>query len=755
MVEDISERKRAEDALRRSEATLRSVNQQMQMVIGSSPLAIYSRDREGLLTSWNPAAERMFGWKAEEVLGKPLPSVSEEIRADSDSYRKRLLAGEPPFKVEVRRRRRDGSFIDIDAFLGQLRDAEGNITGIIAIAADITERKQAQRLQAMEMAVTRVIAESDTLLEAIPQVLQKFCETMDWQCGACWELDPATNHLRCLGTWSTEEAGSRNFVAAIAMRSMTLEPIGEGLLRRTYGTRQPVWIEDATRESGFRRQALAAEAGLHTAFAFPLMSANEVIGALEFFNRGVLPPDPLLIRTVQGIGNQMGQYFERMHAEDALKFVASHDGLTGLPNRALFIQRLGHAIAQAQRHGRRLSVLFVDLDRFKVINDTLGHDIGDELLREMAARMTANVRKTDTVARLGGDEFVVLLEEISSPAMVRKIARKLLGSLAKGALIASRELSITASIGVSTFPEDGADAHALLKSADIAMYRAKELGRNVFQFYSAALNVHTIEHLTLESDLRRALERDELLLHYQPQYDVSTGTLTGFEALVRWQHPERGLVPPADFIPIAEETGLVVPIGEWVLMTACSTQRAWTEGGLPDLRMSVNLSARQLMRGELLRDIARILRQTRCTVTKLDLEITESMVMHNPDHAVTFLGQLKEMGVQVTIDDFGTGYSSLAYLQRLPIDRLKIDRSFVAEIPGDAGSMAITRAVIAMAQSLSLDVIAEGVETREQLEFLSKHGCHEMQGFYFSRPVAEKQARALLHQARARPGRRA
>ncbi|MGE0356986.1 MAG: EAL domain-containing protein [Burkholderiales bacterium] len=750
IVEDISERKRAEEALRRSEATLRATAEQLQMLIESSPLAIYSRDREGLLTSWNPAAERMFGWSAAEVLGRPLPSVPEDSRGDSAAIRGRLLAGEPPFKVEVRRRRRDGTPVDVDAFVGQLRDAEGNITGIIAMTADVSERKQAERRQALENAVARAIAESRSPADAIPPILRAFCEAMDWQCGACWVIDPDTNLLRCLGSWSIDDEALRAFAEANAGRTAESLPRGAGLLPRIVETREPHWIPDIAAEEGFRRRDIAAPAGLHAAFAFPLLFANEALGAMEFFHRDVRPRDESQVRAVLSIGSQMGQYLVRLQAEEALRFVATHDALTRLPNREVFTQRLGQAVATARRHGRRLSVLFVDLDRFKVINDTLGHDAGDELLREMAARMGANVRESDTVARLGGDEFVVLLEEIASPATVRRIARKLLATLGGGAQVAGRELGITVSIGVSTYPEDGEDARSLLKNADIAMYRAKDLGGNTYQFYSAALNVHTLEHLTLESNLRRALERNELLLHYQPQFDVKSGGLTGFEALVRWQHPERGLVPPGDFIPIAEETGLIVPIGEWVLATACATRQAWLAQGLPDVGMSVNLSARQLMKADLLRDFARILRQTRCNPARLDLEITESMVMHNPESAVTFLHEVKRMGVRVTIDDFGTGYSSLAYLQRLPIDRLKIDRSFVAAIPGEAGSVAITRAVIAMAQSLRLTVIAEGVETQAQADFLAAHGCDQMQGYHFGRPVPEEQARALLGEGRGR-----
>lgn len=467
---------------------------------------------------------------------------------------------------------------------------------------------------------------------------------------------------------------------------------------------------------------------------------------MEFFHRDVREPDEMLIQIAQSIGSQIGQYMVRMQAEEAVKFVATHDALTGLPNRVMFNQRLGHAIAQARRYGRRLAVLFIDLDRFKIINDTLGHESGDMLLREVAARLTANLRATDTVGRLGGDEFVVLVEEIVDPLYLAGVSQKLITALSAGFPLSGREYHVTASIGVSTYPDDGEDLQALLKNADIAMYRAKEQGRNSFQFYSAQMNVHSVERLALESGLRRALERHELILYYQPQIDIRRGYITGMEALARWQHPELGLLAPDRFIHIAEETGLIVPIGEWVLQTACEAQRVWQSLGFRDITVAVNLSPRQFVYGDLLKDVMRALEQTGCDAHCLELEITESMVMHNPERAVELINRLKEMGVSVAIDDFGTGYSSLAHLKRFPIDSLKIDRSFILDIPGDKGDAAITQAVIAMAHSLGLKVIAEGVETREQFNFLRKYRCDEMQGYYFSAPLPAEDAVALLRQ---------
>jgi diguanylate cyclase (GGDEF)-like protein len=419
----------------------------------------------------------------------------------------------------------------------------------------------------------------------------------------------------------------------------------------------------------------------------------------------------------------------------------------------MFAQRLEHALSQAARYGRRLAVLFIDLDRFKVINDTLGHDVGDALLREVARRLTESLRASDTVARLGGDEFVVLLEELSDPMYVTAVAHKLIAALAQPVALGGGEYHVTASIGASAYPDDSADAQALLKNADIAMYRSKELGRNTFQFYSAQLNLHTVERLTLESGLRRALERGELRLYYQPQVELRSGRITGVEALVRWQHPEHGLLPPASFIGIAEETGLIVPIGNWVLQAACAAHRAWRSQGLPPVRISVNLSARQFLHDDLVRDIRSLIGENGFLPGRLELEITESMVMRDPDRVVALLHELRQIGVRVSIDDFGTGHSSLAYLKRFPVDSLKIDRSFVAGVPDDLGDVAITHAIIDMSHNLGMKVIAEGVETRLQRDFLAAQSCDEYQGYFFSMPLSEQETLALLSPPRPKSSR--
>jgi diguanylate cyclase (GGDEF)-like protein len=435
---------------------------------------------------------------------------------------------------------------------------------------------------------------------------------------------------------------------------------------------------------------------------------------------------------------------QRKRAEDQVHHIAFHDDLTSLPNRLMLNQRLDQALSRHRRAGTQLAILFMDLDRFKVINDSLGHEVGDSLLCQVADRLKAQSREGDTVARVGGDEFVVLIENSESLRDVSACARRLVESLSAPYLLGKSECRVTLSIGISVFPTDGNDSQALLKAADVAMYRAKETGRNHCLHYLPSMNVHTLERLNLESDLSHAMERGEFFLHYQPKVDIATGMITGTEALLRWNHPVHGLVPPADFISLAEETGLIVPIGEWVLATACAQTKAWQDQGLSDLAVAVNLSARQFADSGLLSKLTRIIHSSGLDPASLELEITESVVMSQADCAVTVLEQLKSIGVQIAIDDFGTGYSSLGYLRRFPIDTIKVDRSFIMDIPADAGDTKIARAIIAMAHALKLKVVAEGVENAEQLNFLRSYRCDAAQGYLFFRPLPADEVADVL-----------
>jgi diguanylate cyclase (GGDEF)-like protein len=427
-----------------------------------------------------------------------------------------------------------------------------------------------------------------------------------------------------------------------------------------------------------------------------------------------------------------------------VEYLAYYDGLTALPNRSLFNKLLSQAISQAQRHHRQLAVAFIDLDRFKQINDTLGHEAGDELLIQVASRLKGCLRDGDAVARLGGDEFVVLLTELVEEKYAATVAQKIITVIAKPFVLLGQDFRVTASIGISTYPTDGLDEQTLTKTADIAMYQAKEDGRNQFQFYSEALNANSLERLTFESSLRHALEHNEFRLEYQAKREIVHGQITGMEALLRWQHPDLGLVAPMQFIPVAEETGLIVPIGKWVLQTACLQNVAWQKQGLPRLSIAVNLSARQFSDEHLLRDITAILESTHMEACLLELEIHESLLIRNIERTLRILTQLKALGVRIAIDDFGAGYSSLATLQRFPLDTIKIDRSFIRDIGSHAADSSLAKAIIEMGKNLSLTVVAQGVETKEQAEFLRAHACDELQGFYFNKPLSAQKSTELL-----------
>jgi diguanylate cyclase (GGDEF)-like protein/PAS domain S-box-containing protein len=462
--------------------------------------------------------------------------------------------------------------------------------------------------------------------------------------------------------------------------------------------------------------------------------------------------------TITQVAGTIQDVTELKEAEQRIRYLAYFDRPTGLPNRQFFMERLTQALANARRHQRQLGVLSLDLDQFKRINDTLGHAIGNELLLEVARRLTATLREedfvsssgdaglqsTDGVARLDGDEFSLLLGELAHYHDAAKVARRLLEELRKPFRVGGQEVFVTASIGMALYPLDGEDADSLLKNAGAAMHFAKEQGRDSYQFYSRAMNATALEKLSMESQLRRALEREEFLLHFQPKIRASTGRIIGLEALIRWQHPELGIVPPSQFIPVAEESGLIVPIGDWVLRAACAQNQAWRQGGYPPVHVAVNIAMPHFRHGNLVASIADALQRTRLDPSLLEIELTESMLMQSVDVTLETLHKLRDMGVRLAIDDFGTGYSSLSYLKRFPLHTLKIDRSFVTDLPRDAEDVAITKAIIAMAHSLRLAVVAEGVETPEQLAFLQQHGCDEVQGYLFSHPVSADDFGALL-----------
>jgi diguanylate cyclase (GGDEF)-like protein len=543
------------------------------------------------------------------------------------------------------------------------------------------------------------------------------------------------------------------------------DPIAGALVYEYNGIR-----DDLERESLWRicAVAVAGLAGALVVGVFGLRLGNAIASRLSRLQAGVNQMAAGLydtrlevdgadeIGTLQGAFNQMAGDLQENHrritadmerekvATQQIEHLAYYDKLTDLPNRSLFSRLLERGIADARERRRHLAVMFIDLDRFKNINDTLGHDAGDSLLKEVAARTKAMLRETDVVCRLGGDEFVVLLNALDRPETIAAIAPKILAAISAPYRFADHELRVTASIGISLFPIDGSDEASLMKHADIAMYQAKQDGKNTFAFYADDLNTHSVERLAFESSLRHALDEGRFEIHYQPKVECVGGRMTGVEALLRWRHPDLGLVPPNKFIPIAEETGLIVPIGRWVLETACRQQVEWRRRGIADLTMAVNISGRQFADEHLLVDVDAVLASTGIDPSMLEIEITESVLMRDIRKGVEVLAAFKQRGIRLSIDDFGTGYSSLSTLKRFPIDSLKVDRSFVRELAFSVEDRAIADAIIAMGSTLGLTIVAEGVETAAQVDFLREHGCNEMQGFFFSRAIPADEIEELL-----------
>ena len=488
---------------------------------------------------------------------------------------------------------------------------------------------------------------------------------------------------------------------------------------------------------------LAATPTLEARAEFRFLHKNGTWIWLEGFAQNLLP-DP----SVRALVVNYRDITQRKATEKQLEYQAYYDALTGLPNRLLFRDRVVNAIAQARRHRRGIAVMYLDLDHFKLVNDGLGHSVGDALLSDVAVRLQGSIRASDTISRLGGDEFTILLNDTSSSDSVFGVARKVLQSLARPFRVEGHELYVTASIGISVFPADGEDVEKLLKCADSAMYRAKELGRNQAQLFTSSMNERYVERLALEQSLHHAVERDELEVYYQPIFESTRRRVVALEALLRWNHPTRGLIEPVDFIQLAEETGLIVSMGEWAIRRACSQLREWHEAGFPELRMSVNISAPQLQQVNFIDFLAEAMAQCNLHSALLDLEITESIAVQNVESTMQILREVKRHGVGIAIDDFGTGQSSLIYLKRFPIDTVKIDQAFVSDVTSDESTAAIVSYIINLAHTLHLNVVAEGVETEEQYQFLLANGCDRMQGFLFSRPLPASEAYEFLKRNR-------
>ena len=724
-----------------SEARLQFAHTLLKTAMETSPDAILVVGADGRIISFN----RRFAdlWHipigALEAGNAPVLTAVTSAMLDPAAFIERVkyLYAHPEEESHDELETRDGRYID--RHTGVLRSVDGQYLGRVWFFRDITARKKSDGLRNGQALILEMIATG----APVPDVLDRLIRLIESQLvgisGSIVLLEDGV-HLR---------HGAAPSLAKAYMEAIDGLSIGPNV--GSCGTaafrRQPVIVADIMQSPLWADYwDLAARYGLRSCWSTPIMSQKgTVLGVFAMYSATVREPAEAETRLIETATRIAGIAIERKMAEERVNFLAHHDALTGLPNRVLLVDRLTQATLHARRDDRCVTVVYADLDNFKLVNDSLGHDAGDALLKTVADRMMKGVRATDSVVRLGGDEFVILLaDQPNSGDVVSTTIEKIRADIAETILIAGQSLQVTCSMGIATFPHDGEDAETLLRNADTAMYQAKALGRDNFQFFTASMNTKVHERLALREEMRVGLARSEFHLLYQPQVDLRSGRVFAVEALVRWQHPTLGLIPPAKFIPRAEESGLIVPLGDWVLHEACRQNRAWQDAGVLPVNICVNVSARQFRDKTWISRVAHALTETGLEPKYLELELTESLLMHDVGQAIATMKELQALGVQFAIDDFGTGYSSLSALKNFPVARLKIDQSFVRGLPYDAEDRGIAAAVISLGQKLNMRVIAEGVETDEQLAFLRDNQCDEMQGYHFSMPIAPDAVEGLL-----------
>jgi|GEM_PF-994511 len=676
----------------------------LSSIMDAIPVPLFYKDHRMYYQGCNKPFLNYLGLRQEEVEGKSVYDIAPQELADIYQQADLNLfkqGGRQTYEAQVKYA--DGSLHDIKFFKSVYDDAEGNKAGIIGVMLDITELKASSNL------LSRQRRYLQTIINSVAEPIRVI--NRDYSIG--------------LMNRAAEDAIDSRFVADM------MHPKCYELFHRSKpceGENFPCPIEKILDSKTSTK--VVHDHSEDTSFSFieltatPLFDLDGKVSQIVEISRDITA----FLETQQKLQSQ----------KQALNHLANHDSLTSLPNRRLFFERLQHSVNMASQRGEKLAVLFIDLDRFKPINDSLGHEIGDRVLKLVANRLSDSVRGHDTVARLGGDEFIILLESIPKQANISKLAEKLTIKLASPMVIDEHEVHISISIGISMYPKHGDNAHALIKNADIAMYSAKAKGRNTFDYFSYEMMEQASERVSMENSIRKGLANREFEMFYQIQLSCTSNELTGMEALIRWNHPQEGFIVPDRFIPIAEHSGLIIPLGEWIFETVTQQVKQWRDIGLNTGRVAINLSGIQLEQENLFDTVSSILAQNHCEPEWLELEVTEGFVMKDPEQSIGIMKKLQRLGIQIAIDDFGTGYSSLAYLKRLPISRLKIDRSFILDLPDDEDDQAISKSIIALGKSMNMRVLAEGVETKEQLQFLADAGCDDVQGYYFSRPIDVK-----------------
>jgi diguanylate cyclase (GGDEF)-like protein/PAS domain S-box-containing protein len=732
-------------SMRREEA-LRESNERFNILARGTHDVIRDHDLLADRMWWNEHIETRLGYDRNSLppggdawLQRIHPADQGAVEG---AYRALIGSDATTWLKEYRFRRGDGGYIYVIDRGFVVRDESGRATRMLGAMSDITARKEAeQRIRARELQQSviarfgQIALATRDLGELMREAVGLVARTLETEYCSLIQVSPDRSSLILrAGEGLSSEWIGRNVAAASSNTP------GAAAIR----SRESVVVEDIEQDRRFVRSEFVIAHGIRSSLSVPISSQDGVFGVLGVHARETRRFSIEHANFLQSIANTLAAATERSRAEERLTRLAQFDTLTGLPNRVLFRDRLEQMLLQGRRNGWGVGVMFIDLDRFKVVNDTLGHDIGDLLLAHVGTRLAGSTRAGDTVGRLSGDEFAVALTGLARPDDAGVVAQKAIDALAEPFEVGGHRAYVTASIGIAVYPSDGADADTLLRNSDTAMYRVKSRGRNGYQFYMPEMNARALERLELETDLRGALERGEFLLHYQPKIQLRSGRIVGFEALLRWLHPARGLIPPEEFVPLLEDTGLVLPIGEWVLRDVCRQIRLWRADSIEVPPIAVNLSARQFQMPDLDRSIRGILYEQTIDPGLLHLEITESLLMQDTEAAVRTLRALKEFGIGISVDDFGTGYSSLSYLRRFPLDALKIDRSFIDDIVAHGDDAAITRAIISMAHNLKLGVVAEGVETREQLDFLAAHDCDFAQGFLFSEPLPAAECESML-----------